>query len=591
MTDHIPNSFYEDEVRCGFYVSSFAKRWWAAQISVMEEFARVCEENGLNWCAGYGTLIGAVRHKGYIPWDDDIDLFMSRQDYEKFRSIFETSFPSDWKLLSCYNGYTEWNLRLNNGELIHDRNLEKYNYYPFVAGLDIFPIDFIPKDEKIREDIRQRVTEILKSVKKREDNKEVCEAFCKIDQILIECSTKAVAENPEEYYSCIYAYTYSKTRGNEPFWPYDAFVEKTSYPFEYSKINVPKRFNEILSITFGDYMTPRKYVAGHEYPLYGYSLKCWKEAFGKDFLRYSFSKEDLLPGKRMINSTPKQKIEIFVDYTERLHAEIKKDITQKNTETTMDKLISCQDLAVWLGQSIEKEEYYLPLVRKLEGYCEELFVQGEKIKEREGKEFFLDQIILEAKKYVAGKKKVVFLVRRKEDWSGTIRELWESLQRSSDYDVRVAVVPYYYIDSAGNVVESKEELEEFCTEIKVEPAEEIDFVIIHPDVIVTQMPFDGFNYAYSIPEKYYTNRIKENTQKLIYIPPFVTDDFDEKEACSYLTMDYYCTASGVVNADNTVVQSEKMREMYVDKLVDFSKEDRDLWMQKIISKENVWSII
>ena len=56
-------------------------------------------------------------------------------------------------------------------------------------------------------------------------------------------------------------------------------------------------------------------------------------------------------------------------------------------------------------------------------------------------------------------------------------------------------------------------------------------------------------------------------------------------------MDYYCTASGVVNADNTVVQSEKMREMYVDKLVDFSKEDRDLWMQKIISKENVWSII
>lgn len=591
MKYHIPNSFYEDEVRCGFYVSSFAKRWWAAQISVLEEFARVCEENELSWCAGYGTLIGAVRHKGYIPWDDDIDLFMPRGDYEKLRELFEGCFPSDWKLLNCRNGYGEWNLRLNNGELIHESNLEEYNYYPFVAGIDIFPIDYISKDEEKRGVLKYKITEILRGVKNREDINEVCKAFCRIDQMLIDGSTRAVSDNLEDYYTCIYAYTYSKERGKEPFWTYDAFKEMVSSPFEYSNINIPKQFHEILSIIFGDYMTPKKCISGHDYPLYNYSLKCWKEAFGKDFLRYSFSKEDLFPGNRMLYSTNAQKIEIFIGFIGKLHNEIKKDIKRNDTQTAIDKLLSCQDLAIWLGQSIEHEKEYQPLVKKLEEYCEEIFLQSEIIKSKPETANISDQIIEESRKYITNKKEVVFLVRRAEDWSGTIKELWETLRKKEEYCVSIAVVPYYYIDPAGKIIETKDETDCFIPELEVKSAEHIDLRAIHPDIIVTQMPFDGFNYAYTVPELYYTKVIKENSQKLIYIPPFITDEFDEKDVCSHITMDYYCTASGVVNADFTVAQSEKMREMYIDKLVAFSKEERKVWERKIIIKETMWSIV
>ena len=74
--------FFKNEVREGFFVSSMMKRAWAAQIEVLEEFEKMCKENNIRYFAAYGTLLGAVRHGGFIPWDDDIDIWMLREDYE-----------------------------------------------------------------------------------------------------------------------------------------------------------------------------------------------------------------------------------------------------------------------------------------------------------------------------------------------------------------------------------------------------------------------------------------------------------------------------------------------------------------------------
>jgi lipopolysaccharide cholinephosphotransferase len=70
------------------------------EVEILDEFVRICEENNLTYFLTAGTLLGAVRHKGFIPWDDDIDVAMPRKDYEKFLDIYENVKETDYYVLS-----------------------------------------------------------------------------------------------------------------------------------------------------------------------------------------------------------------------------------------------------------------------------------------------------------------------------------------------------------------------------------------------------------------------------------------------------------------------------------------------------------
>lgn len=83
----LPESFFEEEVRDGFLVTRERKKIWAIELDLLLKFDEICRKHDLTYFLNSGSLLGAVRHHGFIPWDDDIDVEMPRKDYEALISI------------------------------------------------------------------------------------------------------------------------------------------------------------------------------------------------------------------------------------------------------------------------------------------------------------------------------------------------------------------------------------------------------------------------------------------------------------------------------------------------------------------------
>ncbi len=131
-----------------------------AQMGIVKEFKRVCEENDLSFCAFYGTLLGAVRHKGYIPWDDDIYFAMPRKDYDKLLELAPQVFSQPFFLQTpesdagCfYGGYSKLRNSMTTG--LEERNTG--NNCNQGIWIDIFPLDEIPQDEAEKEKQLKRI--------------------------------------------------------------------------------------------------------------------------------------------------------------------------------------------------------------------------------------------------------------------------------------------------------------------------------------------------------------------------------------------------------------------------------------------------
>ena len=97
MIDFEP-SFFEGETRDGFYIEPMMKRAWAVELEVLSRVSAVCKKYEIPYVASYGTLLGAIRHHGYIPWDDDIDIALPRKDYEKMLEVIKKDYSHKYTI-------------------------------------------------------------------------------------------------------------------------------------------------------------------------------------------------------------------------------------------------------------------------------------------------------------------------------------------------------------------------------------------------------------------------------------------------------------------------------------------------------------
>lgn len=145
-----PEEFFQEEEKCGYKIPAKMKHIWAEELEMLFRVDRICRKYGIKYSAYYGTLLGAVRHQGFIPWDDDVDLCMPRKDYERFISVLPKEEPS-WVVY--YSKMNEMRSAvhasiMNSKEIRLDKEyLEDHHGCPYIVGFDIFPLDAVPDDE------------------------------------------------------------------------------------------------------------------------------------------------------------------------------------------------------------------------------------------------------------------------------------------------------------------------------------------------------------------------------------------------------------------------------------------------------------
>lgn len=148
----LPEHFLDEEVRCGYTVTEKQKKIWAVELDLLSEFMRVCDKYDLKWFVGYGSLLGVVRHKGFIPWDNDIDIAITRQSFNKLCEVANEEFKHPYFLQTPVTEggrYFRTMAHLRNSMTTACSEMECLQGINGGLFMDIFILDEIPDDNKL----------------------------------------------------------------------------------------------------------------------------------------------------------------------------------------------------------------------------------------------------------------------------------------------------------------------------------------------------------------------------------------------------------------------------------------------------------
>ena len=281
--------FFKEECRCGFTVCEKMKRAWAAEMEVLSEIIRICKKYNITYYADWGTLLGAVRHHGYVPWDDDIDLAFKRKDFFKLIEMLPDELPESYHVSSFYTP-GEHNQPIScvmNSTVINTEPdfLKKFHGCPYIVGVDLSVLDYIPREEELATAQRTLYSAVYDAAKRYDVLKKSGEIDLYLPQIEELCGITFDKEKPLRRQLWMLSENICDMYGEEEsdyltWFPRTVCLEKDfrlnkewysdtlEMPFENMMISVPKNYHEVLTKMYRRYNILRKGSRGHNYPFY-----------------------------------------------------------------------------------------------------------------------------------------------------------------------------------------------------------------------------------------------------------------------------------------------------------------------------------
>ena len=260
----LPKSFFEEDTICDYFVTKEQKKIWAVEIDLLVKFDEICRKHGLRYSLIFGSLLGAIRHHGFIPWDDDIDVVMPRSDYEKMR-LFREDFKDPYFLqFPCDdNGYYISFAKLRNSNTTGLSLPLRYETFNQGMFIDIFPLDnyvYGDIDEETKK-IRFLMSECSCLMKRRNpflekkemERRSLFPIVRNGDVIMREMEDILRKYENVKTDKCIIwsfqVYGHEKVTFDKSW--FEDLIEVNFYGYN---VFIPRNYKEVLSVTYGDYL-------------------------------------------------------------------------------------------------------------------------------------------------------------------------------------------------------------------------------------------------------------------------------------------------------------------------------------------------
>lgn len=297
--------FFLGETRDDFYIEPMMKSAWAAQLEVLDAIARVCNKHHIRWFADWGTLLGAARHQGFIPWDDDMDICMLRKDYERFLAVAPEELPEGYFVLSLYSR-EDWTLLsarvINSMSISYDaERLKQFHGCPYIIGIDIFPLDALPESQTEEQNQKLLINTLVSSAKHCPDNlDELLPLLPDLESLsgvqidreknianqLLRAADHVCRKYNKKKLDTITLMPINAQRIRRPYHLKYEWYRTTEYlDFENVALPCPGNYEEVLTVMYRNWRTPKRGKSSHEYPFYNKQRDALKEDLAARIMR------------------------------------------------------------------------------------------------------------------------------------------------------------------------------------------------------------------------------------------------------------------------------------------------------------------